>query len=224
MNETLERRALAVVAVIAIGWLLNLLSPVLTPFIAAALLAYIGDPMADQLERLKLPRSLAVLVVFLVTFVALGAIVVLVIPLVRSQTAALLEVLPRYVEFIEQNWLPYVSSTFQENADDSELGLRAFVEQYGSVAGEWASGVLSSLGRSGSALLAAVVSLFLIPVLTFYLLRDWDDIMSRLGKLIPPQQRSTVLALASESDAVLGAFLRGQLLVMFALALIYTVG
>ena len=223
MTEQLERRALAVAGLLAAGWLLNLLSPVLTPFIAAALLAYIGDPLADQLQRLRLPRSIAVLVVFLVTFVALGTIVVLVIPLVRAQAAALFEVLPRYVDFVESNLLPYLS-VGDTGAADTELGLTAFIEQYGSIAGEWAGGVLSSISRSGSALLAAVVSLFLIPVLTFYLLRDWDDIVERVGKLIPPAQRPTVFSLARESDEVLSAFLRGQLLVMGALALIYTIG
>ena len=226
MTEQLERRALLVAGLIAAGWLLNLLSPVLTPFIAAALLAYIGDPLADRLERFRLPRSAAVLVVFVVTFIALATVVLLVIPLVRAQTGALLDVLPRYIDFIEQNWLPYLTSALDTDAadGDSELGLRAFVERYGSVAGEWATGMLSSLSRSGGALLAAVVSLFLIPVLTFYLLRDWDDIVEKTGKLVPPAQRPTVFALARESDEVLGAFLRGQLLVMAALALIYTVG
>ncbi len=225
MTETLERRVLLLLAVIAVGWLVNLLAPVLTPFIAAALLAYIGDPLADRLERLRLPRPLAVLVVFVLTFVALSAIVLLVIPLVKAQATALLGVLPRYIEFIEQNWLPYVSATLGNGEEGgSEVGLRAFVEQYGSMAGQWATEVLSSISRSGGALLAALVSLFLIPVLTFYLLRDWDVIMQRIAKLIPPRHRTTVLTLAGESDAVLGAFLRGQLLVMLGLALIYTVG
>ncbi|MEM8983167.1 MAG: AI-2E family transporter [Pseudomonadota bacterium] len=222
MNEQLERRALFVVALIAFGWLVQLLSPVLTPFIAAALLAYIGDPLADALQRVKLPRSAAVLIVFLITFIALGALVILIIPLVRAQASALFEALPRYIEFVETNWLPYVSEA--AGGADNELGLRAFVEQYGAVAGEWASTVLTSVGRSGGALLAAAVSLFLIPVLTFYLLRDWDDILERVARLIPPNQRPTVLHLARESDVVLGAFLRGQVLVMFGLALIYTVG
>jgi predicted PurR-regulated permease PerM len=73
-------------------------------------------------------------------------------------------------------------------------------------------------------LAAAVMSLFLIPILTFYLLRDWDAVMAHLGALLPDSQRDTIVELAHETDEVLGAFLRGQLLVMFALAVIYSLG
>ena len=68
------------------------------------------------------------------------------------------------------------------------------------------------------------MSLFLIPILTFYLLRDWDQLIAHLGVLVPDSQRDTVFALARETDEVLGAFLRGQLLVMIALAIIYSLG
>jgi predicted PurR-regulated permease PerM len=71
---------------------------------------------------------------------------------------------------------------------------------------------------------AAVLSLFLVPILTFYLLRDWDSILAHLGALLPSKQRETIVKLAQETDEVLGAFLRGQLLVMLALSIIYCVG
>ena len=80
------------------------------------------------------------------------------------------------------------------------------------------------VGKSGGVLAAAVLSLFLIPILTFYMLRDWDTFMLHLGALVPDSQRETVFELARETDSVLGAFLRGQVLVMLALAAIYTLG
>jgi predicted PurR-regulated permease PerM len=78
--------------------------------------------------------------------------------------------------------------------------------------------------QSGSVVFAAVLSLFLVPILTFYLLRDWDSIMAHLAALIPSAQQDTIMGLARETDDMLGAFLRGQLLVMLALSLIYSVG
>jgi len=81
-----------------------------------------------------------------------------------------------------------------------------------------------SISRSGGALATAVISLFLIPILTFYLLRDWDSIVGKFGALIPQKQRPTVFKLARETDDVLGAFLRGQIMVMIALAVIYSLG
>ncbi len=206
------------------AWILYLLSPVLTPFIAAALLAYVGDPLADRLQRLKLPRSVAVLAVFLLTFAVIGSVVVLIVPLVQAQIGALLEALPRYTQYVEERLLPMARDLLGNGQDGQTVGLAAFLREYGAMAGEWGSKALTSIGRSGGALLAAVLSLFLIPILTFYLLRDWDEIIGRLGRLVPPSRRETVFGLVREADMVLGAFLRGQLLVMIGLAVIYTAG
>lgn len=218
-----DRRINWLIAIALTGWLMYLLAPVLTPFVASALLAYIGDPLADRLQRLKLPRTLAVVVVFLLTFLVLGLLVLLVGPLIRTQVAALLATLPDIVAQVEQVWLPNIMEALDIEAGD-DVGISAFLARYSDMAGSWGAKVLVSVTKSGGALAAAVLSLFLIPILTFYLLRDWDSIMVHLGALVPSRQRDVVTQLAHETDAVLGAFLRGQLLVMLALALIYSLG
>jgi predicted PurR-regulated permease PerM len=218
-----DRRLNWLIAVAILGWLIYLLAPVLTPFVAAALLAYIGDPLADRLERMKFPRTLAVVAVFLLTFLVLGLLVLLVGPLIRSQVSALLAALPDIILQIEQVWLPGIM-TFLEIDSQENVGLGAFIANYGDMAGTWGTTILKSVSKSGGAVATAVLSLFLIPIITFYLLRDWDTITSHLGALIPSRQRSTVLRLARETDEVLGAFLRGQLLVMLALSFIYSLG
>jgi len=221
MNNDLRLNWL--VAIALTGWLFYLLAPVLTPFIAAALLAYIGDPLADRLQRLKLPRTLAVVVVFLLTFVVLGLLILLVGPLISTQVSALLEALPGIVQQVEQVWLPSLMDMLNIEAGD-DVGIGAFLARYSDMAGSWGATVLLSVTKSGGALAAAVLSLFLIPILTFYLLRDWDSILGHLSALIPARQRSIVVTLARETDEVLGAFLRGQLLVMLALSVIYSTG
>jgi len=205
------------------GWLLYLLAPVLTPFIAAGLLAYIGDPLADRLQKLKLPRTVAVVSVFLLTFLFVGLLVLLVLPLIRTQVTSLLDALPGIISQVEQVWLPRVSA-FLGIEGSEDIGFAAFVSRYSDMAGSWGSTILMSLSRSGGALAAAVISLFLVPIITFYLLRDWDQIIARLGALVPSRQRATVFELVRETDEVLGAFLRGQVLVMLALAVIYAAG
>lgn len=211
------------IAVALLGWLVWLLAPVLTPFIAAALLAYIGDPLADRLQRLKFPRVIAVVTVFLLTFVAISLIILLVLPLIRTQVSALLAALPDIVTQAEQEWLPRLSEWLDiETGDD--VGIGPFISRYSDMAGNWGTTVLLSLSKGGGALAAAVISLFLIPILTFYLLRDWDSIVAKFGALVPARQRGTVFRLARETDEVLGAFLRGQILVMIALAIIYSIG
>jgi len=221
MNPSLRMNWL--IAIALSGWLLYLLAPVLTPFVAAALLAYIGDPLADRLQQLKLPRTLAVVVVFLLTFLMLGLLVLLVGPLIRTQVGALLDALPDIVRQFEQVWLPNIAELLDlETGED--VGIGAFVARYGDMAGSWGTKVLVSVTQSGGAVAAAVLSLFLVPILTFYLLRDWDSITAHLGALIPSEQRDTVIGLAQETDEVLGGFLRGQLLVMLALSIIYSLG
>jgi predicted PurR-regulated permease PerM len=211
------------IAIALTGWLLYLLAPVLTPFVAAALLAYIGDPLADRLQRLKFPRTVAVVTVFLLTFVALGLLVLLVLPLIRGQISAFLAALPDIIVQAEQVWLPTITDWLGiEQGED--IGLGAFISRYSDMAGSWGATLLLSLSKGGGALATAVISLFLIPILTFYLLRDWDSIIARFGALVPSSQRETVFRLARETDDVLGAFLRGQILVMIGLGTIYSFG
>lgn len=221
MNTSLRTNWL--IAIALVGWLLYLLAPVLTPFVAAALLAYIGDPLADRLQTLRLPRTLAVAAVFLLTFLMLGLLVLLVGPLIRTQVGALLAALPEIIAQFEQVWLPNIAELLDLDIGQ-DVGIGAFVERYGDMAGSWGTKVLLSVTQSGGAVAAAVLSLFLVPIITFYLLRDWDSILAHLGALIPGEQRETVVGLAKDTDEVLGAFLRGQLLVMLALAVIYSVG
>ena len=211
------------IALAILGWLLYLLAPVLTPFIAAALLAYIGDPIADRLQRIRMPRTIAVVTVFLMTFLFMALLVLLVFPLIESQVGALLRALPGIVAEIEQVWLPRLRPLLGIDPGE-DIGLAAFLSSYGDMAGSWGATLLVSLSKSGGAVAAAVISLFLVPILTFYLLRDWDWIMQRLGALIPSAQRVTVIMLAKQTDDVLGGFLRGQIMVMMALGAMYSVG
>ena len=218
-----ENRINWLIATALTGWLLYLLAPVLTPFVAAALLAYIGDPLADRLQRLKFPRTIAVVSVFLLTFLFLALLVLLVVPMIRTQVAALMQALPGIIAQAEQVWLPRASDLLGISGD-SDIGLAAFLSRYSDMAGTWGARAFLSLTKSGGAVFAALLSLFLIPILTFYLLRDFDSIVKRLGALVPSANRETVFKLARDTDDVLGAFLRGQILVMLALSIIYSVG
>lgn len=218
-----DRRLNWLIAIALTGWLLYLLAPVLTPFVASALLAYMGDPLADRLQKFKIPRTVAVVLVFLITFVVLALLVLLVGPLIKTQISALFQALPEIVRKAEQVWLPSISSwlNFEPGED---VGIGAFLARYSDMVGSWSGKILLSVSKSGGALAAAVLSLFLIPILTFYLLRDWDSILLHVGALVPSSQRNTVFQLARETDEMFSAFLRGQILVMAALAMIYSIG
>lgn len=207
------------------GLLLYLLAPVLTPFLVAAVFAYIGDPLVDRLEGWKLSRSLSVVTVFLVlTLFALLLLVVLV-PMLEHQVTLLISKLPHYLQWLQERAIPLLSERLGFDGPILDLGalqesLRAQWQQ----AGGAVKGVVGVLSKSGMTLLAWMANLLLIPVVTFYMLRDWDIMVAHLHELLPRRYEAVVVKLARSSDQVLGAFLRGQLTVMLALGIIYAVG
>lgn len=216
---------LALAGLVFGGWLVYLLAPVLTPFLAAALLAYLGDPLVDWLEARKLSRTGAVLVVFLLLFLLLGLVLLLGVPLLEQQIARFVARVPEDLGWLQQNVLPWIEKRF--GLEPGLLGLDSLQQSFTAhwkEAGGAAAQVLSSLGSSGITLLHWVTNLMLIPVLTFYLLRDWDVLVARIHEMLPRPIEATVARLARESDQVLGAFLRGQLSVMLALGVIYSLG
>ncbi|NNF60259.1 MAG: AI-2E family transporter [Gammaproteobacteria bacterium] len=219
-----EDRLTNLLIVFAIGWVLYLLSPILTPFVAAFLIAYVGDPLVDRLERLRMSRTFAVVVFFVLLFFVMSALVVLIAPLVSAQAGALFERLPGYVQWVESRILPKVVELTGFDVDGGLVGLGPYLSEYGASAANWAAEALARVTRSGAALVGVVVNVLLIPVLTFYLLRDWDRMVAAIGELLPVRSKEKTIAIAVAADGALGGFLRGQVLVMIALATIYSVG
>ena len=213
-----------VFGILSTVFVLYLLAPILTPFFAAALLAYLGDPLADRLEK-KMSRSIAVSIVFIVLFAALTIMALLILPLLVQQLTYLISNIPAYIDNIQQNVVPMLAQKLGINSNliDFELIKKLFTTHYAQ-AGGMVSQIVSSIAASGVALIALVANIVLIPVVTFYLLRDWDDIISRIDELLPRKMQPVIVELAKESDDVLAAFIRGQLLVMLVLGIVYSSG
>ncbi len=213
-----------VLGVSATAFLLYLLAPVLTPFFAAALLAYLGDPLADRLEK-RMPRSVAVSIVFIGLFAILTIFALLIFPLLAQQIAYLGSNMPAYLDGLQKNLLPLLVQKLGIEIELLDLPtLKQLFANHFAQAGDIASQIISSVAASGMALVALLANLLLIPVVTFYLLRDWDYLLARVDELIPRKSQPVIVALAKESDQVLAAFLRGQLSVMLVLGIIYTIG
>lgn len=207
------------------GVLLYLLSPVLTPFLVAAVLAYIGDPLVDRLEARKLSRTLSVVTVFLTLIMLLLLLLVILIPMLERQVALLISKLPQYLQWLQHTAIPALSAHlgFEEPILDL-VALQESLREQWQQAGGAMKGVVGVLSRSGITLLAWLANLVLIPVVTFYMLRDWDIMVARIHELVPRRYEAVVARLAIASDEVLGAFLRGQMTVMLALGMIYSIG
>ena len=207
------------------GWLLYLLTPILAPFLMAMLLAYMGDPLVDRLQRLKLSRTAAVVLVFAAFCLILLTLVVVLVPLLGRQLVRLYEVLPQALDWLQQSALPWLQ--VQLGLPDGfwrlehvKQALSGHVAQTGDILGL----IVGQATASGRALLGWMTDLVLVPVVGFYLLRDWDHLMLKVRMLLPRRVEPVLLKLAGECHDVLGAFIRGQLLVMLGLGLIYAVG
>jgi len=208
-----------------LGWLVYLLSPVLTPFAAGALLAYLADPLADRLESWGMKRTPAVVVVFAAIILGLALAVLVLVPLLEHQADRLIQNLPAYAAWIKNKALPLLRDRYGLRIHmDSLDQISALLGKYWQEAGGVAAGVFNSLSKSGLVVLSWFMNLLLIPVVTFYLLRDWDVMVGQINILLPRRWAPVAGRLAREADEVLGAFLRGQFSVMLALGTLYSVG
>ena len=212
------------IIVAAIGWLVWLLSPILMPFMLAAVFAYLGDPLVDRLERLRIGRGLAASIVFLVMLLIVALALVLLVPLIQRQVARFIAALPTYAAWFAHDAIPWLEQKLHIPASAFDVSsLIGRVREHLGTVGGLAATLLGYATRSGLALIGFAVAVVLVPVVTFYLLRDWDKLVAHIDALLPREAQPTIRRLARETDSVLGAFVRGQLLVMLGLAIFYAI-
>lgn len=214
----------------AIGWLLYLLAPILMPFAVAATLAYLGDPLVDRLEMLRyknirLSRTLAVLMVFLGIIMVATAILLVIVPTIEYQISEFIDKLPSYLQWFNKSVVPTLQKYLGRGIRPVKTEqLITWVRSYWQDDSTMSENLLQSVSHSGAIIIGWIMNLVLIPVISFYLLRDWDDLVTKIHNLFPRRAAGTVGKLAAEADDVLGAFLRGQFYVMLALGFIYSIG
>jgi predicted PurR-regulated permease PerM len=212
----------------AFFFLLILLGPVLTPFLAAAIIAYALNPGVDRIDRLRLgradvPRPLAVTIVVTLFFAALAALVLIVVPVLQKEIPLLQAQIPAFLAKANDTLGPRLLDLGVKVRLDS-AGIKTMVTQQLSTSGEeiW-SAVLNSARVGGTAVLGWLATLVLIPVVLFYLLLDWHPMLARIAGAVPRRYIGRTMAMAEEVDTLLAQYLRGQLLVMLVLAVYYSV-
>ena len=222
MTGELRRRVAWGALALGLALLLWLLGPVLTPFIVAAVLAYALHPAVEALAARRVPRLLAVLCVESVAILLLLALGLLLVPVIAKELPLLREQIPLLAERVNGALGPWLAKYGIHVSLDS-ASIKAFVlKMLDANLEEWVAAALSSARIGGSALLALVGNAVLMPVALFYLLSDWPRVVAEAQSLIPPAQRARVLGFLDECDAVLGQYLRGQLMVMAVLAVFYS--
>lgn len=220
IREQVRWWAIALVVFLGLLWLLR---DMLLPFVAGIAVAYFLDPLTDRLERLKVSRTLATLIVLTVFVLVLVLLVLMLVPILQSQVLGLVERLPGYVETVRTRIGPLLDLAF----DDGNAGLRDKAET--AVAGAakdllgFFARFLSQALKNGVALFNLVSLLFLTPIVAFYLLRDWDRIIAQVDRWLPREHAGEVRLIARGVDEVLSGFVRGQGTICLILGLFYAV-
>jgi predicted PurR-regulated permease PerM len=212
---------------LAFAALLYLLGPILTPFIIAAILAYGLSGPVDRLSALSIrrwtiPRALAVVLVMLLFLAVFGALALTVVPVLEKEVPLLVAQIPAFLAKLDAVLGPKLVQLGVHTRLDGS-GIRDLVTQHVATgSGDVWTQVLASARVGGSALLGWAATLALVPVVLFYLLLDWHRMLAQIQGAIPRRWVGRVVAMAQETNALLGQYLRGQLLVMFVLAVYYS--
>jgi predicted PurR-regulated permease PerM len=211
-------------AVLVVAALLHWLGAVLTPFLVAAILAYFGSPAVSWAERRRIPRTLGTLLVMLVILALLLGLLFVLIPLLHSEFTQAVRRLPQLVAQLNNRVAPWLHDTLGVDLQLDMATVRQLISENIESAETLSLKVLSSVKAGGTVVLGILINLALIPVVMFYLLRDWNRIVERVDDLLPRRWLPRVRKIAHEIDRVLAEFLRGQLSVMGVLAVYYAVG
>ncbi len=221
-SEPFSTRWLLYLAIGGAGaYLIYLLSPILSPFLLAAAIAYLFDPLVCRLQSPKLNRTAGTLIVLLGLVLAFVILALILAPLVQAETRLLMQQIPKLVEWGSQTLLPWLSVTFDIDLMRDQEQVIAWLKENISELSQL-TGYLPKLTNSGLALLGFIANLLLVPVVLFYLLRDWNQVKAHLAAWIPTPLKPKTLAIAREIDGVLSEFVRGQSLVILAMCVFYT--
>lgn len=224
-QEEVYRWPIALAVAAAMGFTLYMLQPILTPFVLGGLIAYLGDPLVDRLERRGVGRTLGVAIVFVLFSAIITLALIFALPMLLHQLDALISKVPDIYRWLTQDALPWLLQRL--DLPDRRLPQ---VDWSGQLADNWQSvgkftaQSLKRITGSGANLLLWLANLALVPVVAFYLMRDWNVLLHKALALIPKTWQESTTELAAEADEVVGAFLRGQFLVMCALGAIYSGG
>ncbi|SNX60039.1 Predicted PurR-regulated permease PerM [Nitrosomonas ureae] len=206
------------------GGLIYLLSPILTPFLLAAVIAYICNPMVSYMADRKIPRTVGAVLVMLLLLGVFAALILIMVPLFEKEANRLLDKMPTYLDMLKNHVIPWLESRLDINLQPDMNVLREALSEHWKSAGGVAAKMLPSLTSGGMAVVEFVVNLLLVPVVLFYLLRDWDMLIKLIDEMIPRYWHDQISQLARETDRILAEFLRGQLSVILLMSICYITG
>lgn len=229
MDSNSLRRLIVGILIAAVAiWFVYLLRQVLTPVFIALLLAYLLDPLMDRFEQRGVNRTLAILLTGGALILILGMILAFLLVQAQKEILLLYQSLPDYITRIQNTAIPFIEEHFGIHIPVTSAEITEKIkEQIAKINPETLKPLTALLGKITSSTIALIgwlVGLLIIPVFLFYFLRDWDVYKARISELLPLAHRAAILEKAEKVDAILGAFIRGQLIVCTILAVLYSIG
>ena len=209
--------------------LIYLLSPILTPFLVAAILAYIANPLVTKISSLsckgfRLNRTFSTTAVMLLILLALLLLILIIVPMLQKQILLLIQKSPVYLAALKNHIEPLLLKHFGMSLDFDIAQIQQVVTEHWKTAGNIAKHIALVLSSQSMAIVAWVANLLLLPIVLFYLLLDWPMLVEKAQSLIPKPYLAKTTEIADEIDHVLGEFLRGQLSVMLLMGAFYAAG
>ena len=217
------------ILIVAFLVLLYFLSPVLTPFLTAAILAYMCDPLVDKLsllgyKKFRFGRSIATVIVMLGIVGVISLLLLIIIPLLQKESQLIIQRLPNLIANVRVTAEPWLQKNFGISLAIDSTQIQDVITKNWKTAGNILGDVLKSAGTNSMALVGVIANILLLPVVLFYLLRDWDEMIAGIGNLIPRHIVGKTTEIAQEIDQMLAEFLRGQFTVMLIMSVFYALG
>lgn len=185
--------------------LLWVLGDVILPFILGAAIAYLFDPVADALQRVGFSRVMATVTITVGSILVFVVVGLLVIPTLVQQAAGLVDTAPQLFQRLQV----YLTERFPDLLD-TESTLRKSIVSLGETIQSKGGQLLNTVFASFAGLVNIAVLFVLVPVVTFYLLLDWDRLIAEFDALLPRDHAPTIRRLARDIDRTLASFIRGQ--------------
>lgn len=227
MVDRTLRRIFILTGIVIILWILYLLKPVVLPFIVAFLIAYLFNPLVEKFHKIGFPRWLSISVVFIGIGVILTLAVSYLAPLVWQQLMYAKSSIPAGIHWLNYTFLPWTSKTFnlvQMEIDTEQLSTSIMDYIQTNYSADSLQAMALKIAQSGLSFIQIGGTVVLIPVIAFYFLLDWDRMLDSMRRLIPRRYEASTLKIVGECHSVLGAFVKGQFLVMLLLGIVYAMG
>lgn len=205
-------------------WLLYALGTILTPFAVAAVLAYILNPLVEKLRNKGMKRGAASMLVMVFALLLLLALMLVIVPMLIGQVNNLIDRLPQIVGFIQHKLLPWLDRLAGKHATINAQSIMVWIQSHTGELNNALSKIAPTLMRQSSNVALGLTNLMLLPFLLYYFLLDWQRWSHGIRALIPRRFIDNYTRITHEMDKVLGEFLRGQLLVMLIMGVVYGVG